>query len=412
MKNTAFFLPLVLLLCCFSCQDNTTLTTEEESSSKKVVILAIDGGGIKGIIPAYFLTQLETQVGQQSYEMFDVIGGTSTGGILSMGLTTVNGTNPKPRTAQTLLNYYLTDCSDIFVASGESGPDYYASRQGNETICGGPAGVEIFLQEKFGTTTLSQAATAYPDGRVKQVFTTSYVINSSGGKIANPQMGVDFGPYLFNWYDAQNSSTDDYYVWEATRATSAAPTYFPVAHLGGGEGTRSGAAEKWTIDGGVMSNDPAVWAVSEALRTGIASSLDDLIVISLGCGLDRFNGGIGVTNEKANDVQPCGQEYGFWGSTDWGISKLYNLNEEDLPRSAVTQMALYANQFAPASQLELLAQGSEMQYVRIQPDLPANLTDMADCSNTAALNTFAQNYFSQGTGQRSLQQVVNLINNN
>jgi uncharacterized protein len=49
-------------------------------------ILSIDGGGIKGVVPAVILMEVERRTGQPIYKLFDVVAGTSTGGILAMGL--------------------------------------------------------------------------------------------------------------------------------------------------------------------------------------------------------------------------------------------------------------------------------------------------------------------------------------
>src|SRR5512143_3334889 len=50
-------------------------------------VLSIDGGGIRGIIPAMVLDMMEQETGKSTWELFDLIAGTATGGILSMGLT-------------------------------------------------------------------------------------------------------------------------------------------------------------------------------------------------------------------------------------------------------------------------------------------------------------------------------------
>ena len=50
-------------------------------------ILSIDGGGFRGIIPAMILAEIERRTGHRIAEMFDLIAGTSTGGILALGLT-------------------------------------------------------------------------------------------------------------------------------------------------------------------------------------------------------------------------------------------------------------------------------------------------------------------------------------
>ena len=51
-----------------------------------VKILSIDGGGIRGLIPAMMLDALERKMGHPAAELFDVIAGTSTGGILALAL--------------------------------------------------------------------------------------------------------------------------------------------------------------------------------------------------------------------------------------------------------------------------------------------------------------------------------------
>jgi len=49
-------------------------------------ILAIDGGGIKGVFPAAFLAKIEETTGKRIVDHFDLIVGTSTGGIIAIGL--------------------------------------------------------------------------------------------------------------------------------------------------------------------------------------------------------------------------------------------------------------------------------------------------------------------------------------
>ncbi|MEM6877969.1 MAG: patatin-like phospholipase family protein, partial [Bacteroidota bacterium] len=382
-----------------------------DSDSPKTVILSIDGGGIKGIIPAYGITVLEEQLGMQSYEIFDIIGGTSTGGILSIALTAPQSGKTKPRTAQEVLDIYLTDCESIFVPTDYDdvgGPKFYANENAQNIDRCSSGGVEIYLQKMLGTSTLSEAANMFDTAKIKQVFTTSYVINSSGATVSDPVEGKDFGPYLFNWMNALQSDSDDYFLWEAARSTSAAPTYFSVAHVGGGNNPRSGAAEKWAVDGGIMSNDPSMWAVAEAFKMGLVESLDDLVIVSLGCGLDPYNAGIGVTNELPNSGS-CGQESGFWSAMDWGTEALYNLNGDEGGAGAALLMSLYANQFTPDNQLAILAQNTGMQYIRIQPQLPSALTDMADCTNTAALDSFAQYYYSSRDGKAAVEHAVAAI---
>jgi len=63
-----------------------------------VRILSIDGGGIRGIIPAMILAELERRAGRPACRLFDFIAGTSTGGIIALAVTKPDaGTPPSPR---------------------------------------------------------------------------------------------------------------------------------------------------------------------------------------------------------------------------------------------------------------------------------------------------------------------------
>lgn len=373
-----------------------------KTTNGKVLVLVIDGGGIKGIVPAYFLSLLEDSLSQQTYKIFDVIGGTSTGGIIAVGLTTPFNSDNTPKAAVDILDFYVSDCDSIFKKNRQPfGPKYYAHY-----------GIEPFLQKKYSPTkTLADAARMLPDKKVQQVFTTTYVVNSTGGKIADPKVNVDFGPYLFNWYDAARNNADNYFLWEAARATSSAPIFYPVANVGGGKNGRSSAKEKWAIDGGVMATDPAMWGITEAIRTGLAKSLDDIILISLGCGIDKYNGGLEMTNQAVNHM-PFGQKYGFWGSLDWGVEKLRNLNGEKTDRSVLTETALYANQFVPEAQVRSLAKHTQLEYYRVQFSLPRNLTAMDNCANANTLKNFAHDFFTTGDGKDKLDSVLTVIRAN
>lgn len=374
-----------------------------KTEKRKTLVLAIDGGGIRGILPAYLLEQIEQQFKTDSlqvYQLFDVIGGTSTGGMLAIGLTTPFKQG-RPRTAQQILDFYLNDCDSIFCKNRQLfGPDYYAMY-----------GFEPFFKSRLlPKRTLVDAADSLRGKRVQQIFAASYLVNSTGGKIQNPKMGVDFGPYLFNWYDAKRNPSDNYFLWEAVRATSAAPLFYPIAHVGGSGEDRSPASEKWAIDGGVMSVDPSLWGLTESLRTGIAKGLEDLVIISLGCGMDIYNGGLEVTDKKNH--QFYGEEYGFWGGFDWDLERLRNLAGEKTGRSVITETTISANQFVPESQLTSLAKSTGLEYYRIDPDLPSDLLAFDHCDNAQKLRSYAEGYFAKGKGKAQLDTIVQIIRRN
>ena len=79
---------------------------------------AIDGGGIRGIIPATVLVDLERRLAPRPLaSAFDLIVGTSTGGIIALGLTVPDGEHPR-HPAERLLDFYLSDGETIFPGGG------------------------------------------------------------------------------------------------------------------------------------------------------------------------------------------------------------------------------------------------------------------------------------------------------
>ncbi|TDW96575.1 patatin-like phospholipase family protein [Dinghuibacter silviterrae] len=378
-------------------------------SNKSVIILAVDGGGIRGIIPAFILSQMEQMTGKSCYQMFDIIGGTSTGGIIAAALTTTNpnGIGLHPYSAGEVLDMYENEGGRIFVpqeCDTEFCATYFADDgQGN--------GVEPYLQNQLGAdTSLSlakQVVTSLPGARVRQMFTTGYAVNSKDQCPGSPQPGVDYGPYLFNWADAAISEQDDYYVWEAARSSSAAPVFFPIAHVGGGNGVTSPASERWVVDGGVMSNNPAVWAVSEAFRTGLASSLNDIALISLGTGV--YPGGAGVAIEKNSTWVDRVPRNGNWGGTPWAVFPMYDLECNLNKGRTILDVIMDSVQQVSCNQLAGLSR-SGLEFYRLEPVLPQAQAAMDDISpaNIQALLKYTMAYL-EGAGAPVFQKILSVL---
>ena len=80
-------------------------------------VLSIDGGGIRGIIPAMMLQDLEARTGKATADLFDLVAGTSTGGVLAMGLT-MAGVDGRPKySASDLVRLYSEHGGEIFERS-------------------------------------------------------------------------------------------------------------------------------------------------------------------------------------------------------------------------------------------------------------------------------------------------------
>lgn len=329
-------------------------------------ILALDGGGIRGVIPAYLLAVLEAQLGCPIYQCFDVIAGTSTGGLISLALTTPRDSGA-PMTAVDALNLYLQDGTKIFVKQGILNFGIF------EALYSGAA-VESWMQQQFPPgMTLSRAWTAMKALGTRlgvpvprQVLTTTYTVRS-----ADPTVGV--GPYLFNWENAAANPADDYQVWEAARSTSAAPVYFPMAHVGSLAHPGTTGADRWAVDGGMMANNPALFALAWAARNRLFPALDGVSILSLGTGM------------YDPPLNPNDSDFGAgnWGVHRWGLDDLL------ATQFPIVNVLTTANIQAPDAQLRLLLPASG--YQRLEPRLPASLEPM-DTTKTGPLLQAAADY--------------------
>ncbi len=221
-------------------------------------VLSIDGGGIRGIIPAMILAEIEDQPGKPIAEMFDLIAGTSTGGILALGLA-MPGDGGKPRyKAEELIELYEKEGLRIFSRPAGHRID---SLEGIAEERYPSEGVEQVLAEYFGEVRLKDALT--------RILITSYEI----------QLRI---PFFFRSERAKNSPDYDFPMGQVARATSAAPTYFEPAKVEAEDPVDYYAL----VDGGVFANNPAMCVYVEARRILEAedSPDTDILVVSMGTG--------------------------------------------------------------------------------------------------------------------------------
>jgi len=216
-------------------------------------ILSIDGGGVRGVIPALVLAEIEKRTGKPISELFDLIAGTSTGGLLALGLVKPNGNSTSMYTALELVKLYENERKVIFANSfkhrlfslGGLVDERYPS-----------AGAESVFEKYFGETKLSEALT--------DVIITSYEIETRSSWF--------FKSSKAKMKDQQNR---DAYMKDIARATSAAPSYFEPKQIKMHD-TFS------FIDGGVFANNPAMCAYVEAKCTYLNE--ENFLVVSLGTG--------------------------------------------------------------------------------------------------------------------------------
>jgi patatin-like phospholipase/acyl hydrolase len=300
----------------------------EASVRKPVVrtVLSIDGGGIRGIIPARIIASIEEQTGRPAAQLFDLIAGTSTGGILALGLA-LPGKDGRPRyRAGELLEFYLQNGPHIFPTS------FPLLRMAGEAIGAKyPAeNVERPLRRFFEETRLQAALT--------KVLVTSYDLRLPA-------------PFFFKSWKAAGLAAKgapaahfNYRFWEAARATSAAPTYFPPFDLASLDPKDPA---KTLIDGGVFANNPAMCAYADARRLFPG---DELFVVSIGTG-------------KFGDYLGKGANPRRWGVLQWARPLL------DLLQDGVGDSVSY--------EMETLLPGA---YHRFQQQIPQEAVMMDDAS--------------------------------
>jgi len=219
-----------------------------------VKILSIDGGGIRGMIPAVVLANLEQKKGKHVAEMFDLIAGTSTGGILALALTKPDQNGKPQYAAEDVVRLYEREGHRIFhrsawhavISLGTLAEEKYPS-----------SGIESVLEEYFGEARLKDVVT--------DVIITAYEIERRF-------------PFFFKSSNAKAKPDYDFPLKRVARSTSAAPTYFEPCKLD------ADSPEDYyaLIDGGVYANNPAMCGLVEA-RT-MWPDARDFLVASLGTG--------------------------------------------------------------------------------------------------------------------------------
>ncbi|MBD2169312.1 patatin-like phospholipase family protein [Calothrix membranacea FACHB-236] len=333
----------------------------------KIKVLSIDGGGIRGIIPAILLARIEEITEKPISELFDLIAGTSTGGILALGLTCLDADNPgKPYTAERLINIYKEEGEIIFSRrkffnklSLPKTQDFFRSKYTSQKR-------KELLQKYFSESNMQNA--------LKEVFVTSYDTKSRT-------------PIFFTSDIRKEIKTENYQkicrgckMYDAAMATSAAPTFFKPHQLSIPIHKR----EYTLIDGGMLANNPTSLAIVEAMvshniRTNGEErlSLDDILVVSLGTGLQV-------------------REYEYEEISQWGIVQWAQpfINMTLNSQSEVVDCQL--EQLLSLSRANLQAK----QYYRFQPSFskvleynPTPQEDMDDTSrkNIANLEALANN---------------------
>ncbi|NCB31751.1 MAG: patatin [Clostridia bacterium] len=282
-----------------------------------VSILSIDGGGIRGIIPATFLAEFEKRTGKPVCDLFDLIAGTSTGGILSAMLTIPNSFGQPKYSAAQIRSAYFEHGGAIFHKSLLRS---VATLGGLARPIYSPRTLERMLAQYLGGTRLHETLT--------EILVTAYDMASST-------------PWFFktSFAKTHHGPIDDPLLTQVVRATTAAPTYFPPLSLEG----------HCLVDGGVFASNPALCAYAQARNMYPLER--EFFVVSLGTGLQEHN-------------RPCAK-IDNWGIIDWAVP--------------ISALMLNASSATVNYQMRALIGGAN--YSRFQLKLDPDATGMDDASD-------------------------------
>ncbi|CAL5187910.1 unnamed protein product [Lathyrus oleraceus] len=334
-----------------------------------ITVLSIDGGGVRGIIPGVILAYLESQLQEidgadaRLADYFDVIAGTSTGGLITAMLTTPNPkNNNRPLfAAREIVPFYLKNLPLIFpqksgifapimnIAKALTGPKYNGKYLHNT------------IRELTGNTLLSQTVT----------------------NIVIPSFDVEkLQPTIFSSYQIDAEPALDVKLSDICIATSAAPTYLPAHYFEKKDEQGRVIQEYNLIDGGVCANNPTMVAIREVIKdmirkpqgrngNNVGIGYDRFLVISIGTGSN--------TSERKYNAKTVAK----WGALTW----LFNSGATpvlDCFNEASTDMVDYHNSVL------LSALQSQDNYLRIQDDTLEGELASVDISTTDNLNNLVK----------------------
>ncbi|KAJ0024898.1 hypothetical protein Pint_08826 [Pistacia integerrima] len=344
-----------------------------------ITVLSIDGGGIRGIIPATIITFLESELqkldGEEARlaDYFDVIAGTSTGGLVTAMLTTPNEQNRPLFAAKDIKDFYLTHCPRIFpqdsypfapatkLLKSLTGPKYDGKYLHN------------LVKEMLGEKRLHQTLT--------NVVIPTFDIRK-------------LQPTIFSSYEVAKNPSINALLSDICIGTSAAPTYLP-AHYFETKDSTGKVREFDLVDGGVAANNPTLVAISEVTKEITRGSSDffpikptdygRFLVISIGTGSPK-------TEEKYDALKAA-----KWGILGWLTS------ESSTPLIDVfTQSSGDMVDFHISAVFKALH--SEENYLRIQDDTLIGDESSVDIATKSNLENLVK------IGERLLKKPIIKVN--
>lgn len=204
-------------------------------------ILSIDGGGIKGIAPASLLANIEQRTSKKIIDYFDLIVGTSTGGIIALGLGL-------GFSAREILSLYIDNGDKIFKKQS-----FLKSLFGARAPVYDSTALQTLLTEKFKGKLLGQS-------KIRLVIPSFDIVNNTVCMFKtshHPRLKMDY-----------TMKAED-----VALSTAAAPYFFSPHKT---------VEDRFFVDGGMFANNPTLVGVVEGLSL-LEWPKEEIRVLSLGC---------------------------------------------------------------------------------------------------------------------------------
>lgn len=340
-------------------------------SKPMIKILTLDGGGIRGILPCAILAELERRMNKPIAHAFDLMSGTSTGGIIACGLNIPDPNRPgQPKfSASEFGQLYEKDGGKIFKKRG--GLFSGVAAMFEESF--GHEGLEELLLQYFGDTELRET--------LSEVLVTSYDI----------EQRKPF--YFLSRLAKAGISGENFRLRDIARSTSAAPTYFEPNHL-------PWSAEKYLalVDGGVFANNPSMLAYTEAMEllrrknkpVAGAATAPPVETVQEENEFESFTAEVSTVESCDYFMLSLGtghiskpylyEKAKSWGQAQWLRPII------DILMQGVSETVDYQMRYVLPP-----AHDGTPQYLRINPDVPEENAEMSDVSdkNVAGLQAIA-----------------------
>ncbi|CAK9224377.1 unnamed protein product [Sphagnum troendelagicum] len=358
------------------------------STKKKWLrILSIDGGGVRGIIPATILQYLEEKLkridkskDRRLAEYFDLIVGTSTGGLITAMITTPrlkkNDPQELPLSAEQVLEFYQKNTAKIFPPARLPGEEFLKTCKELFRPRYNPQKLDELLEDYFGNRTLSEALT--------NVIIPSFDIERQS-------------PVLFSSWEPTLKAA---LVKDVCRATTAAPTFLPPVYFTvpptedkkKKDNTKKDPQTQAVgeilhfnmIDGGIAVNNPVGFSSGIFSSTFYDYNFDmsllfpqnfsNFLVLSLGTGQHR-------TRYLAKDAAK-------WGVINW------LRHYRDVPLFSCMENAS-ADMVDYNLSMMLDAHKSDHNYLRIQTNISPELSKLDDSKNLEKLMSIGEKLLAE-----------------